>query len=609
MAAPQAQAHQGEGHGSAPNVAPQYSTTAHAVGSQFVQQYYTVLSNTPRYLHRFYTDISTMSHNDAEAGLFFTVASQKAIHDKVMMLELDESVPEAQTVDCQLSASDGVIVQVTGNLQCKGKPKRAFMQTFFLAVQEKGYFVLNDLFRYLPEPPQSASEPEPQPHAAPPPFAPIENGYSQPAVPSHVPYPPQQPQTASAAALPPRAPAAPAAAPAHDVSPTTPGPTPAPMVPRSTPTEQPAMSSAPQQPAPVHHAPPPLPSAAPVPEPEPMPTPQQQEPPKPSTPAEAEPAPLSEAEPQADWTAAAEPEAASHAPEAETEAAPPPRAQLAVPLAQSAAPLTYAQRLMASKAGGQAAAAPAPARAQPKAAPAPAATPAPAQRDAPPKVPGPAQPNGLPIANGHAEGYFARDEGPPGTSIFVRNLPESVTTEALAEVFVKFGALRGAQPVSIKRSKEKEKDTFAFVDFQEPAAQQAAIAGPATLDGQQLQVVEKKPLFIRNRGRGGPPPGRGMFRGGRSDGRVYGREGAAGGRDGGRGRFLERGASLNSVASDSGRGGRRGRGREGGNGGGRGDVRGGRNGAGAPRPAVPRPAAAAPAAAPVAAPAAATAEA
>ena len=41
------------------------------------------------------------------------------------------------------------------------------MQTFFLAVQEKGYFVLNDLFRYLPEPPQSASEPEPQPPRSP----------------------------------------------------------------------------------------------------------------------------------------------------------------------------------------------------------------------------------------------------------------------------------------------------------------------------------------------------------------------------------------------------------------------------------------------------------
>lgn len=48
------------------------------VGSQFVQQYYTVLHSTPRYLHRFYTDISTMSHNDAEGSQTFTVQSQKA---------------------------------------------------------------------------------------------------------------------------------------------------------------------------------------------------------------------------------------------------------------------------------------------------------------------------------------------------------------------------------------------------------------------------------------------------------------------------------------------------------------------------------------------------
>jgi hypothetical protein len=80
--------------------------------------------------------------------------------------------------------------------------------------------------------------------------------------------------------------------------------------------------------------------------------------------------------------------------------------------------------------------------------------------------------------------YFTRDEGPPGTSIFVRNLPESITAEKLAEIFAKFGALRGAQPVSLK--KQKDKDIFAFVDFQEPSAQQAAIASPPTLDGQQV---------------------------------------------------------------------------------------------------------------------------
>ncbi len=51
-------------------------------------------------------------------------------------------------------------------LRAQGKPKRSFVQTFFLAVQEKGYFVLNDLFRYLPEPqpvqpPQLAATPAP----------------------------------------------------------------------------------------------------------------------------------------------------------------------------------------------------------------------------------------------------------------------------------------------------------------------------------------------------------------------------------------------------------------------------------------------------------------
>lgn len=63
------------------------------------------------------------------------------------------------------------------------------MQTFFLAVQEKGYFVLNDIFRYLPELP-TQSAPAPAAPAAEPTHAPTENGYSPPptAAPSHQPY-------------------------------------------------------------------------------------------------------------------------------------------------------------------------------------------------------------------------------------------------------------------------------------------------------------------------------------------------------------------------------------------------------------------------------------
>lgn len=49
----------------------------------------------------------------------------------------------------QYSLGGGVVVQVTGIMQRPGGPKRPFVQTFFLAVQEKGYYVLNDMFRWV----------------------------------------------------------------------------------------------------------------------------------------------------------------------------------------------------------------------------------------------------------------------------------------------------------------------------------------------------------------------------------------------------------------------------------------------------------------------------
>lgn len=40
------------------------------------------------------------------------------------------------------------------------KKKRDFVQTFFLATQEKGYYVLNDQFRYLREKPAATPQPK-----------------------------------------------------------------------------------------------------------------------------------------------------------------------------------------------------------------------------------------------------------------------------------------------------------------------------------------------------------------------------------------------------------------------------------------------------------------
>ncbi len=72
----------------------------------------------------------------------------------------------------------------------QGKNKRSFVQTFFLAVQEKGYFVLNDIFRYLPEAP-AQSAPEPAAPSAASSQAPTENGSSPPTTTesSHQSYP------------------------------------------------------------------------------------------------------------------------------------------------------------------------------------------------------------------------------------------------------------------------------------------------------------------------------------------------------------------------------------------------------------------------------------
>ena len=56
---------------------------------------------------------------------------------------------EIRTADAQDSFKDGVVVLVTGCLTGRDKLKRKFAQTFFLAPQDKGYFVLNDVFRYV----------------------------------------------------------------------------------------------------------------------------------------------------------------------------------------------------------------------------------------------------------------------------------------------------------------------------------------------------------------------------------------------------------------------------------------------------------------------------
>ncbi|PPD72479.1 hypothetical protein GOBAR_DD30627 [Gossypium barbadense] len=84
----------------------------------------------------------------AYAAIF---AFGQAINEKVLSLNYEDYTAEIKTADAQDSFEKGVIVLVTGCLTGKDNVRRKFTQTFFLAPQDKGYFVLNDIFRYVEE--------------------------------------------------------------------------------------------------------------------------------------------------------------------------------------------------------------------------------------------------------------------------------------------------------------------------------------------------------------------------------------------------------------------------------------------------------------------------
>lgn len=72
---------------------------------------------------------------------------RKAITD----LNLNDCMVKVSSVDSMSSANNGIIVQVLGEMSNQGTEARKFAQTFFLAEQPNGYYVLNDIFRFLRE--------------------------------------------------------------------------------------------------------------------------------------------------------------------------------------------------------------------------------------------------------------------------------------------------------------------------------------------------------------------------------------------------------------------------------------------------------------------------
>ncbi|ONK58394.1 uncharacterized protein A4U43_C09F11880 [Asparagus officinalis] len=118
------------------------------VGNAFVQQFYRILHQSPHLVHRFYQESSKLGRVDGN-GVMDSVTTLQAIHEKIVAS--GQLTAEIKTVDAQDSLNGGVIVLVTGYLTGIDLGRKNFTQTFFLAPQDKGYFVLNDIFRYVAE--------------------------------------------------------------------------------------------------------------------------------------------------------------------------------------------------------------------------------------------------------------------------------------------------------------------------------------------------------------------------------------------------------------------------------------------------------------------------
>ncbi|KAF7190125.1 putative G3BP-like protein [Pseudocercospora fuligena] len=119
------------------------------VGWYFVEQYYTNLSRSPEKLYLFYNKRSQFVSGQ-ETDKVAVCVGQRAINDKIKDLDFQDCKVRVTNVDSQASDTN-IVIQVIGELSNRGQPHRKFTQTFVLATQTNGYFVLNDIFRYLVE--------------------------------------------------------------------------------------------------------------------------------------------------------------------------------------------------------------------------------------------------------------------------------------------------------------------------------------------------------------------------------------------------------------------------------------------------------------------------
>ncbi|XP_051133604.1 nuclear transport factor 2-like [Andrographis paniculata] len=121
---------------------------AETVSNFFVKQYYQTLERLPDELYRFYKDCSTLGWPHT-GGIVTPVTTLREINDRIISSNFVKSSVKITSVVAQDSADGGVLVVVIGVSTGEDEVERIFSQTIFLATQPSGYFILNDVLRFI----------------------------------------------------------------------------------------------------------------------------------------------------------------------------------------------------------------------------------------------------------------------------------------------------------------------------------------------------------------------------------------------------------------------------------------------------------------------------
>jgi hypothetical protein len=116
----------------------------------FVEQYYMILHSDPERLHLFYNKDSTAIHG-VEAHTSKHAVGQQEIHKLITNDKFKSCKVMISNIDCQKTFGNGVLIQVIGEMANEDQPAQKFIQSFLLAPQNAGYYVHNDVLRFLRE--------------------------------------------------------------------------------------------------------------------------------------------------------------------------------------------------------------------------------------------------------------------------------------------------------------------------------------------------------------------------------------------------------------------------------------------------------------------------